>query len=236
MPTLLFQETPARGPWGSPEPEPEDRGGPVHEPFFNAPWPALLLVAVIVGGYAVQSRFPPAVVLEPYAFSPAGLQAGQWQTLVTAVFLHGNWTHALMNAAFGLAFATPTARFFGTRGWGVVVFFLFYLTCGVLSSLGFAALHWGGTEGLVGASGAISGLMGAASRLIAGQGRVGRIFSSPVMGMGAAWIVVNLLVGVLGSGWAPGTGGAVVAWEAHVAGFIAGVLLIGPFAWIARRS
>jgi membrane associated rhomboid family serine protease len=71
--------------------------------------------------------------------------------------------------------------------------------------------------------------MGAAARLIDGRGRVGRFFSSPVLGMGGAWLVVNLLIAVLGGQLLPGANGAGVAWEAHLGGFLAGVLLIGPF-------
>jgi len=41
---------------------------------------------------------------------------------------------------------------------------------------------------------------------------------------------------VLGSRFTPGAEGAAVAWEAHLAGFLAGVLLIGPFAWLMRRG
>lgn len=235
MPIYLFQETPARGPWPGGDPRP-DEGEPIREPMFNAPWPALALVAVIIGGYALQSRFPMDVVAGSYAFSPAALGEGRWWTLITAIFLHGNWAHALMNAAFALAFATPVARFFGARGLGVLVFFAFYLACGVLSNLGYAGLHLGSPAALVGASGAVSGLMGAAARLIAGQGRIGRILSSAVIGMGAAWVIVNLLVGIVGPGFVPGSGGAGIAWEAHLAGFLAGVLLISPFAWLARRG
>lgn len=208
----------------------------MREPVFNAPWPAVALVAVIVGGYAIQSLLPVEPVLEAYAFSPAALAEGRWWTLVTAIFLHGNWPHALTNAAFALAFATPVARFFGTRLGGALLFFSFYLLCGVLSNLGYAAIHLGSPAALVGASGALSGLMGAAARLIAGQGRVGRIFSPIVIGMGVAWLIVNLLIGAVGSNLVPGAGGAGIAWEAHLAGFLAGVLLIGPFAWVARRT
>lgn len=235
MPKYLFQETPARGPWSGPEPSPEERE-PVREPMFNAPWQALALVAVIVGGYAVQSRFPIDLVAAHLAFSPSALVDGRWWTLLTALFVHGNWGHALMNAAFALAFATPVARFLGSGARGAIGFFGFYLVCGVLSSLGYAVLHLGSPAALVGASGAISGLMGAASRLIAGGGRIGRIFSSAVIGMGVAWIAVNLLVGVIGSGFVPGADGAGIAWEAHVAGFVAGVLLFRPFAWAFRRA
>lgn len=234
MTASYFQETPARGPWSGQEPDGEARR-PEREPVFNAPWPALALALTIVAGYALQSRLAGDQLVEAYAFSPAALAEHRWVTLLTALFLHGNWPHALMNAAFALAFATPVARFFGTHARGALTFFGFYLLCGVLSNLGYAALHWGGATALVGASGALSGLMGAAARLIAGGGRVGRILSSPVIGMGAAWLVVNLLIGGVGSALVPGTGGAGIAWEAHLTGFAAGVLAIGPFGWMARR-
>jgi membrane associated rhomboid family serine protease len=235
MTVSYFQDTPARGPWSGRDPQP-DQQGPTREPVFNAPWPALALVAVIVLGYAVQSLLPQEPVLEAYAFAPAALGQGRWWTLVTALFLHGNWPHALTNAAFALAFATPVARFFGTRLGGAALFFGFYLLCGVLSNLGYTAVHLGSSAALVGASGALSGLMGAAARLIAGEGRVGRVFSPIVIGMGAAWLIVNLLIGALGGALVPGAGGAGIAWEAHLAGFVAGVVLIGPFAWAARRA
>lgn len=238
VPIQLFQETPSRGPWSGPEPEPEARE-PVREPMFNAPWPAVALVAVVVLAYAVQSRLPD-IELVPYVFSPAALVRGAWWTPLTAVFLHGSWTHALTNAALILAFGTPVARLFGTRARGVILYFLFFMVCGVLASLGFAALHWGGEEAMVGASGAASGLVAAAARLVAGRGRLGPIFAPFVLTMGAAWLIVNLMVaGVMLAGansLIPGAGGAGVAWEAHLAGFLAGVLLIGPFARLAGRS
>lgn len=235
MEAALF-EAPAQGgaPHLPPGREPEPRRAP--EPIFNAPWTALALTAAIVGGYAVQSRFPLESVALSYAFSPALLDEGQWQRLFTSLFLHGNWAHALMNAAFALAFGTPVARYFGGRLGGAVLFFLFFLTCGVLSTLGYAALHAGEQSALVGASGAVSGFMGAAARLIAGRGQVGPILSRPVIGMGLAWLAVNLLIGLIGSGLIPGAGGVGIAWEAHVAGFVAGVLAFSPFAWLARRA
>jgi len=234
MPASLFQDTSNDPRRGFPDgPAPERR--PAREPVFNAPAAALALVALIVGGYALQTRFPLEDVVEACAVSSATLAQGRWLTLISSLFVHGGWGHALMNAAFALAFATPVARFFGERLRGVAVFFVFYLLCGALSSLGYAALHPGDANPLVGASGAVSGLMGAAARLIDGRGRVGRILSSAVLGMGGAWLVVNLLVGALGSGFTPGAAGATVAWQAHLAGFLAGVLLIGPFARLAER-
>jgi membrane associated rhomboid family serine protease len=140
-----------------------------------------------------------------------------------------------MNAAFALAFGTPVARFFGLKLQGAIAFFAFYLATGVLSNLGYAALHWGGTGALVGASGAVSGLMGAAARLIGGRGRLGSIFAPATLSFGLSLLIVNLLIAVLGSSLVPGAGGAGIAWEAHLVGFLAGVLLIGPFAKVAWR-
>jgi len=204
------------------------------EPVFNAPWPVLALVAAIVGGYALQTRVPIEEVVNSYGFSPARFEAGDWTPLITALFVHGGWGHALMNAGGLLAFGTPVARLFGPRARGALAFFAFYFVCGAFSSWTYALLHPGDPTPLVGASGAVSGLMGAASRLIAGRGRLGPFFSAPVIGMGIAWVVVNLLVAILG--YAPGAGGAPVAWQAHLTGYAAGLLLLGPLAWALKRA
>jgi membrane associated rhomboid family serine protease len=234
MTASLFQDTsnqPRRGyPFG---PTPDRR--PAREPFFNAPWPAMALVVLILGGYALQSRLPDSL-LEPWVFTPAALRGGDWRSAFTAIFLHGNWTHAITNAAMALAFATPLSRYLGEGPRSAFAFFAFYLLCGVVGNLGFAAVHPGSSAGVVGASGAISGMMAAVARLIGGRGRLGGLTSPPVLGMGFALLIVSMLIAVLGGGWAPGSGGAGVAWEAHLAGFLAGALMIGPFAMMAGRD
>jgi membrane associated rhomboid family serine protease len=233
MDIALF-EAPEGGPPRLPESSGQGRGGAPREPLFNAPWPALALVAAIVGGYALQSQGPLEALMLSYAFSPALLAEGQWMGLVTSLFLHGNWAHALMNAAFALAFGAPVAAYLGTRLGGALLFFAFYMVCGVLANLGYAGLHLYEQTALVGASGAVAGLMGAASRLMAGQGDLGPILSRPVLGMGAAWLAVNLLIGFIGSTLIPGAQGMAIAWEAHVAGFVVGVLLMSPVSWLSR--
>lgn len=226
----------APAPWGRRSPGPGEPGyRPPHEPAVNAPWPVVALTVSIVVAYFVQSRFPLEKAAEAFAFSPALMLHGHPERLVTSLFVHGNWAHALMNAAFILAFGAPVARFFGPRLVGVIGFFAFYLACGILAGLGFAALHWGQEAALVGASGAASGLMGAAARLIGGQGRPGPMFSRAVVTMGAAWLLVNVIMAFAGGTLIPGAGGAQIGWEAHLAGFAAGVLLIGPFGWLAAR-
>lgn len=227
---------PGRGPGRNPQPWGGDQPPPGREPVFNAPPQALVLVVLIVVGYAIQSITPVETVLRLFAFFPAGLPYGRWETLATALFVHGGWAHALMNAAFALAFGAPLARFLGPRVAGWLWFYGFYLLCGVGANLAFYALHASSTAPLVGASGAISGLMGAACRLLGGHGRVGRLTSRPVVTMGLVLLAVNVAVGLLGSAFVPGADGAQIAWEAHVAGFVLGVLLIAPVARLSGRG
>ncbi len=208
---------------------------PRSEPLFHAPWPSVALSVLIVVLYGLQS----AVLTAPNAladlwFSPKELEVGHWMGLVTSLFLHGGWPHAIFNAGFALAFASPVSRLFGTNARGAVNFFTFYIVCGVLANLGFAVLPHHAGEVLVGASGAISGLAGAASRLM-GRRDAGRLapFTSPtVVGMTAAWLTSNLLVGLFGVTIL--TGGAGIAWQAHVAGYLAGLILIGPLVSVLR--
>src|SRR5439155_12253738 len=99
----LFQDTSNDPRRGYPDgPTPDRR--PAREPVFNAPWPAMALVILIIGGYALQAQLSPGDI-EPWIFTPAALQAGEWRTVFTAMFLHGNWAHAITNAAMALAFA-----------------------------------------------------------------------------------------------------------------------------------
>jgi len=199
--------------------------------MFNAPWPALLIAVVIPLTYLLQTRVPEARQEElfyTYGLIPQALEAGAWHGLVTSQFLHGNWAHALLNAVGALAFGAPAARLLGLSFPRAAAFFAFYIVCGVTAGWAFALLHPGELVVLAGASGAVSGLMGAAARLLERRGRLGPFFSRTVIAMTIAWVAVNLMVGL--TGFAPGSGGAPVAWEAHIAGYAAGLLLIGPWA------
>ena len=156
------------GPWG-PAPGagegPSAAGPPKREPLFNAPWPSLVVVAAIVGSYALQSTLAPGEAgMERWGYSPAQLDHGYWFGLLTVMFVHIGWTHALMNALGALAFGPPVARLMGPGLKGAGLFFLFYLTCGLASALGYTVLHLHSVEVSAGASGAIAGLMGAAPR------------------------------------------------------------------------
>lgn len=201
------------------------------EPAFNIPWPVAVLAVVLVGLHL--ARVASGVRPDAFALTRSDLVSGQIAPLFTYIFVHGGWPHVLLNSVFCVAFGAPVARWLGTGMRGAGAFFVFFLLCGVVAGVGYGgwidALALFGRPSsewaLVGASGAASGLMGAAARLIDGQGRLGSIAGRRVVGMGAAWVLVNAVLGL--SGLSPGTGGAPVAWEAHIIGFFAGVLLIG---------
>lgn len=208
-----------------------DPAPPPREPAFNAPWPALVLTLAIVGSYVLQTRFLDEAGVYAFALVPARLAAGDWPGLVSSIFLHGGWVHVLLNSAFALAFGTPIARLLGVTLKGALLLWAFFLMCGIGSGAIYALIHQGSMGAVIGASGAVSGMMGAAARLMDRRGVLGPILSPSVMSTGAAWIIVNLLVALFGL--SPGADGAGVAWEAHLAGFAVGLLLIGPVAAMA---
>jgi membrane associated rhomboid family serine protease len=212
---------------------------PRREPLFNAPWTVVALVAVLLATHAL--RLVMGVDPGRFALTRDDLLDRNWLPLISYMFVHANWAHVGLNSAFTLAFGAPLARSLGVGWRGASTFFGFFLVCGIIAALGYAGLLAvlpgpGDSDGwaLVGASGAASGLMGAAARLIEGRGRVGPIRGRVVIGMTLAWIAVNVIFGL--SGLTPGAGGAPVAWQAHIIGFAAGLLLITPAVWVAKGS
>lgn len=202
----------------------------INEPPLRGPWPAWALAAVILASYPVQNFWLGSVAAAANRFGlvAGDVAQGRWPGLVTALFIHGGWAHAGMNAAGALAFGAPVARVLGTRGLGPLSFALFYLVCGVLAGLGYVALNLHSSAAVIGASGAVSGLFGAASRLIEHKPGLSPFASRTVVGFAAAWLVTNLVMGL--TGFAPGMGAVQVAWQAHVVGYGAGLVLIEP--WI----
>jgi membrane associated rhomboid family serine protease len=207
------------GPW-TPDPQP---ARPAREPALKAPAPVLAIVAAILLGYAIQTQLPQSV--GALALVPADLLRGRVWPLLTVVLVHGSWMHAGLNALGALAFGTPVARWFGAPR-GRARFILFYLLCALVSSVGYALLYWGQETPLVGASGAIYGLIGASARLLDRPGRLAPFASRTVAAMTLAIVVLNLL---LAFDWIDaGQGAMPVAWQAHLVGYGAGLLLVGP--------
>ncbi|MBN2104740.1 rhomboid family intramembrane serine protease [bacterium] len=146
-------------------------------------------------------------------------------TLFTSMFLHGGLLHLIGNMLFLWIFADNVEALTGhTR------FIGFYLLCGVVAALSHIAFSPDSKIPMVGASGAISGVLGAYF-LRFPRARVHllfffifivRVFKVPAPVMLGVWFLMQLLSG-LGSRGETGSG---VAWFAHIGGFIAGMVLI----------
>ena len=156
---------------------------------------------------------------------------------VSYMGLHNGWTHLAINCLFLLAFAPIVAR-----RYGAILFLAFFLVCGVAGALTYLAFNWGSPVPVVGASGAISGLMAAALRMLPAQSpwavpgatQLAPIFSRQILVFSAVLIAVNAAMGV--TGFNIGGETAQIAWQAHLGGFIAGLLLAGPFDTLKPRN
>jgi len=208
----------------------DDDVRPAREPIFNAPWPAILLVGALLVAYAVQAQLMTEQEFVTLALSSDAIRLGRWTTLATHLFLHGGVGHLAMNAAAAFAFGPPVARLFGPGPGGAVLFFGFFLICGAVAGLGYVGLNWNSPVIMVGASGAISGLWGAASRLLGQRGGLAPLVSRPVLSQAVAFAAINIAVGLAGL-----LANLNIGWQAHLVGYAAGLLLIGPAARIGGR-
>ncbi|GGX62025.1 rhomboid family intramembrane serine protease [Streptomyces fructofermentans] len=144
-------------------------------------------------------------------------------SLVTALFVHGSWLHLLGNMLFLYVFGAMVEERMGHVG-----FALFYLGCGSLALLGYAAAHADSAQTLVGASGAISAVLGAFLQLFP-KARVTSLFPFlfflPLRF--PAWVVLPFWVSLQWLAATRTTEGPAVAYLAHLLGFSAGFL----YAW-----
>lgn len=209
----------------------DEPAGAPREKILNAPFLPVLIAASMPVLYWFQERLPDQGL--SMAFRAADLMRGQWSSLFTPMLVHVSWVHVVMNAVGVLAFGTPVARLLA-RGFAPLAFIALYIGSGAVGSFGFGLCHPGSMDPAMGASGAVFGLIGAATRLMGGHGRVMPLFHPMVLKASAVWMGVNLLVGLIGL--APGTAGGPIGWQAHAFGFLFGILAIGPLGrWFAPR-
>ena len=147
-------------------------------------------------------------------------------TLLTSMFLHGGWMHLIGNMLYLWIFGNNIEDVMGH-----VRFVIFYIACGILAALSHALTDPAATVPMVGASGAISGVLGAylllfphARVLVAiPLGFVVQTVRMPAGAVLALWFVLQLLSNLFASGEGGG------AFRAHIGGFIAGMLLTPLF-------
>ena len=146
-----------------------------------------------------------------------------WSTLLTSMFLHGGWMHLGGNMLYLWIFGDNLEKVMGAAR-----FVIFYLVCGLAASFAHIAFGPGSSTPAVGASGAISGVLGGYLVLFP-RNRVrvltrGGIVSVPAIVVLGFWILIQLLSGVGSMARTSETGG--VAYMAHIGGFVAGLVLV----------
>ncbi len=142
------------------------------EPIFNAPGAVIgliLLMAAVAGGMALLGEEDEIRALLTLAFIPArfsilgselpGAPWATWTSFVTHIFVHGGVVHLVINCAWLLAFGGAVATRIGSAR-----FLILTVLTGIAGAALFLAFNWGRAVPMVGASGAVSGLMGCAFR------------------------------------------------------------------------
>ncbi|HXJ17503.1 MAG TPA: rhomboid family intramembrane serine protease [Candidatus Polarisedimenticolia bacterium] len=207
-------------------------------PRRSLPVITLLLIAANVVVFVYQISLAPAAsdaFIRTYALVPSKIPlalAGRHYTLpqalvplFTCMFLHGGFLHILGNMWFLWIFGGNVEERFGSA-----VYLLFYLVCGIASSVSQLLFSWGSHIPSLGASGAISGVLGAyimffpRSRILTLVPLFIIWFTArvPAIIFIGLWFVLQFLSGLSSLG-AASSGG--VAWWAHVGGFLTGLFL-----------
>lgn len=234
------------------------------QPVFNLPPAIVACLAVLVGIHAarlllltpqadfdliLRFAFIPLRVLEPETIGAAvpGGPAAAWWSFVTYALFHADWAHLVFNGLWLAAFGAPLAWRFGSAR-----FFGFSVVGAIAGALLFLAFNSHELTPMIGASAAISAHMAGASRFafFSGGPMVG--FNGPaayrrpapplltalmdrrVMTFLAIWFSLNLLFGLFAGNTTLASGP--IAWEAHIGGFLAGLIAFRYFDPIAPRK
>jgi len=166
---------------------------------------------VVPREYSAAQDLPPTIPL-PF-----------WSTLLTSMFLHGGWMHLGGNMLYLWIFGDNLEKVMGAAR-----FLIFYLACGLAASFAHIVFGPGSNVPAVGASGAISGVLGGYLVLfprnqvrVLTRGGVAHVPAIVVLGF---WIFIQFINGIGSLTATTETGG--VAYMAHIGGFVAGLVLV----------
>jgi len=228
------------------------------EPIFNLPGIVMALIAAMGLVHFVRTSLLSAdgdlLFLATFAFIPVryaiaaadnpfpGGSIAGIADFVSYAFIHADWAHFFVNAVWMAAFGTAVARRFGTAR-----FLAFSAITAVGAAAAHLATHWGEAIPVVGASGAISGHMAAATRFVfVARGPLGALggadgdrfrrpalsllasfFDRRALAMIVAFFAINFLFGSITLPIMDEDQS--MAWQAHIGGFLTGLVLFSLF-------
>jgi membrane associated rhomboid family serine protease len=209
-----------------------------HNPSGRTAYVTIALVAVnilvFLGYFLSKNDFQLDVFFRTWGLVPARVMAGEGiETLFTSMFLHGGWAHLAGNMLFLWIFGDNLEEEMGHFG-----FLVLYLAAGLAAGAAQIASGPGSPVPMVGASGAIAGVMGG-YLLLFPRAKVDvlvifliffRIFAIPAWIVLGVWFALQLVSGAS----SPGIGDVVAYW-AHAGGFLGGLALTLPV-WLRRGA
>lgn len=161
----------------------------------------------------------------------AVLQEGRWWTLFTSMVVHGGIAHILFNTSAMLSLYGELGSDYPNRPSSWLKLLLLFVLSGLVGSIAYVAVNPESVIPAVGASGAICGIWGAAARSD-GTGRTGPLFGRRVWANTVNFTIMNLILVGLVLLLRNASGGLVqggIAWEAHVGGYLLGLLFAPLF-------
>jgi membrane associated rhomboid family serine protease len=193
----------------------------------------------------IPKRYDSTLLASPF---PGGAGAKVW-SFVTYSLLHANLSHIGFNVLWLLPFGSALARRFGAAR-----FFAFMAVTAVAGALAHLVTHEHAVAPMIGASASVSGTMAAAIRFAFVQGSflsfsrgdadaaarvpalslMRALRNARVLGFLAVWFGVNIIFGI--GSIAIGADGGSVAWQAHIGGFLAGLVLFSLFDPVRRAA
>ncbi|HSZ12038.1 MAG TPA: rhomboid family intramembrane serine protease, partial [Rhizomicrobium sp.] len=189
-----------------------------YQPILRAPAVVIWLLVTIIAAHAARiylgNNVSGAIFYE-FGFIPARYSAhfltvhhlnpGSLPERIVPffsyVFLHGDFAHLAVNCLWLLAFAPIVARRFGAG-----LFLVFFFVCAAAAAAAHLAFNWESVDPVIGASGAISGLMAAGMRIYTARpegersAKLAPIFSGQILSFTILWSVINVVAGITGIG------------------------------------
>ena len=232
------------------------------EPILTIPFAMTAVIVVMAAIHGLRALLPLATdqeVIWTFGFVPArydasvlagkfpgGVGAEVW-TFLTYAFLHADITHIAFNMLWMLPFGSAVARRFGTTR-----FFAFFAVTAIAGAVAHLVTHQHEVAPMIGASAAVSGMMAAAIRFAFQHGSflsfrrgdaevaarvpalslIKSLQNSRVLGFLAVWFGLNIITGL--GAIAIGASAQSIAWQAHIGGFVAGLVLFSLFDPVPR--